>query len=123
MTPIPGITIPVTPLRVVDGDTIVVNSKISDREIKIRLSDCSLAELSTSEGRAAKEWIEKLFAESKDLEVLCHIDWPEDRDGNGTLDTDELIAALFSFQRTLAVLYIEGRSLCEWLSYAGFSTS
>jgi hypothetical protein len=113
--PRPGLTIPVSIVRVIDGDTIVVKSRLTGRKIHARLADCSTPELSTPRGQEAKTFLNRLFSEY-DAEILCHWDWPTDKDGNGIIDLDEILMAWTTFERTPCVLFIDGVSLCEILA-------
>jgi endonuclease YncB( thermonuclease family) len=97
--PTPGLCLPVSVLKVRDGDTVLVRFPQSEREWAVRLLDCWAPELSTGEQRqqaaAAKEFLKEVLANGEG-DLLLHIPPPES--GN-------LLRDLVTFDRLLGYLW------------------
>ena len=119
--PIPGITIPVEWVRVIDADTLVVRSGLTGREITVRLKGCDAPPKATTGGMEAMHFVESYLEEYAGQPMLLHLDWPEDTDGNGTLDMDEILRQLASFERTVGTIWVGGYSLGETLGARGYA--
>jgi len=119
--PIPGLTIPVDVVRVIDADTLIVRSRLSGREITVRLAGCDAPEKNTAAGREATQFVEEYLDAKGTMQTLLHVAWPEDRDGNGAIDTDELLRQLCSFERVVGSIWVGGYSLAETLMVRGLA--
>jgi len=119
--PMPGLTIPVEVVRVIDADTVIVRSLRSRREYRVRLRDFDAPELDTDAGAAAREWLVGYLDDHAHAEKLMHVELPEDTDGNGTIDLDEVIQQALSFERVRAQLYVNGYPIAETLDARGYA--
>ena len=119
--PRPGVCIPVDLLRVIDGDTAVVQSRLSGREFVVRFEGVNVAELSEDRGKIVAGWVEEYLIRHRNS-LLLHFDWPADRDGNGTVDVDEMLAEWVSFNRTTPELWVNGSEFAEVLICHGYGT-
>jgi endonuclease YncB( thermonuclease family) len=103
--PQPGITLPCTVTEVTDGDTVVVQLRLTT---SVRLKDCWAKELGSG-GEPAKNRLTKL-AEGKDATL--------------TIDLSEAkrLGDVFSFGRVIGTLWIEGDCVNRQLVKEGFAT-
>lgn len=94
-----GLCLPVSVLKVRDGDTVLVRFPQSEREWAVRLLDCWCPELSSADQRqqaaAAKEFLWEVLT-TGDGDLLLHIPPPES--GN-------LLKDLVTFDRLLGYLW------------------
>ena len=101
----PGLMLPVTFVRAVDGDTIEVEIR---RTFKIRLRDIDVAEKNTVKGAEAKAFVGGLMSEDED--VLAFIP---------TNNPDKLMD-ITSFERIVGDLYVSGELLQDTLREEGY---
>ncbi len=103
--PQPSITLPCTIAEVTDGDTVVVQLRLTT---SVRLKDCWAKELGSG-GEPAKNRLTKL-AEGKDATL--------------TIDLSEAkrLGDVFSFGRVIGTLWIEGDCVNRQLVKEGFAT-
>jgi endonuclease YncB( thermonuclease family) len=101
----PGLLIPVNYKRTIDGDTIEFEIK---RRVSIRLRDIDVAELKTEIGDNAKKFVENLFEVSNDIMVFIPTNCPEK------------LMDFNSFERIVADVYVNKKSLAEMLRKNGF---
>jgi endonuclease YncB( thermonuclease family) len=103
--PQPSITLPCTIAEVTDGDTVVVQLRLT---ASVRLKDCWAKELGSG-GEPAKNRLTKL-AQGKDATL--------------TIDLSEAkrLGDVFSFGRVIGTLWIEGDCVNRQLVKEGFAT-
>lgn len=101
----PGLILPVTFVRAVDGDTIEVEIR---RTFKIRLRDINVAEKNTVKGAEAKAFVIGLMSDDED--VLAFIP---------TNNPDKLMD-ITSFERIVGDLYVSGELLQDTLREEGY---
>ncbi len=103
--PQPSITLPCTVAEVTDGDTVVVNVRITT---SVRLKDCWAKELGSG-GEPAKNRLTKL-AQGKDATLSIDLSEAK-RPGD-----------VFSFGRVIGTLWIDGTCVNRQLVREGFAT-
>jgi len=107
-----GLSLPCRLVRVLDGDTVEVSLRNSDRKWKLRLLDCWAPEKNTPEGKEAKAYAESLLEGRDDLAVFIPV--PE--------DPLKLLSAA-TFDRVLSYLFLDSRTtLNESMVQAGHAT-
>ena len=117
-SPVAGITIPVTVKRVIDGDTIIVRSKLSGRAIRVRLRDIDAPPAGEPGGDAATEFVREYLDDNEHHGVLLHVAWPESNTESATALGD-ILKQTFSFERLVGRLYVGGYDLGEVLMQRG----
>lgn len=108
-----GLCLPCQVVRVIDGDTVIVSFKASEREWKLRLINCWCAEMNTADGKRAKKGAEDFLRGVTTTSVFI----PAPRNAINLLSN-------LTFDRIPAYLYLDHElTLNEALCLAGFATS
>lgn len=101
----------------IDGDTLEAVLP-SSRSCKIRIEGFDAPEAPTPQGRDAKHALESLLEAQAHLPLTAFLFLPEDKDEDGILDLDELMAVL-SFERIRAYLFAGSIRVDLWMREQG----
>lgn len=104
--PEPGLMIPVSYVRAVDGDTVEVEIR---RTFNVRLRDIDVFERNTDEGVEATEFVDTVMNFCDDILVFIPTNNP-----------DKLMD-ITSFERIVGDIYVNGKLLQDLLKSKGFN--
>jgi len=118
LRPEPGLTVPVTLVKVSDADTIAVELRTGET-IRVRLIGCNAPESKTLAGMRATHYVENLL---EDEDLWLHIPLAKDKNDDEHISLTEILRQLFSFDRAMGRIWIAsnlGSDLSEILVAEG----
>ena len=100
-----GVCLPARWTRTIDGDTIELTLRTT-QTVKVRLVNCDAPEAGTIAGDAATARLRQVQNRVDGELVRLWIPLPNDKDGNGVVDLDELFRAVLSFERVVGRVFV-----------------
>lgn len=109
--PVPGLTVPVTITRILDGDTLVAKTPSTAFEWHIRLIDTWAPEKKDKGGPESKAWVEAYVKKHASDQALLHIPFPKKFKANPL--------ALITMERLLGYIWVGDELLNAEIVKAG----